>query len=63
MSRSRRARCSVGRGCPVCGDAGANRRKRERAWARADGFDIPNTAEVKDYDGYYLRKPSTKCPR
>lgn len=62
MSRSRRQQCSVGRGCPVCGDAGANRKKRERAWAKADGMDVPLTIEIKDYDGYYLRKQSKKCP-
>jgi len=29
LSRSRRQQCSVGRGCPVCGDAGEVRRLRE----------------------------------
>jgi len=49
MSRSRRQRCSRGRGCGVCGDAGAKRKKRQRAHdkahARAGGY----AAEVDEY--------------
>lgn len=48
MSRSRSQQCSVGRGCPVCGDAGESRRDRDDDVARIDerqlleeaGFDI-----------------------
>jgi len=36
VSRSKHPQCSRGRGCGVCGDAGENRRKRERAWQDAD---------------------------
>lgn len=36
MSRSKRSQCSVGRGCPVCGDNGETRRKREALDELAD---------------------------
>lgn len=52
MSRSHnQTRC--GRGCYVCGDKGASRRARERAWhksdARADA-DEPLPARKTAYD-------------
>lgn len=36
MSRSRRPRCTTGRGCWCCGDAGKVRRRREAEAGRAD---------------------------
>lgn len=62
MSRSRRPQCSTGRGCYCCGDAGANRRKRERAWAKADGHPIAQAEQAKGtghpfhHDAYYEGK-------
>lgn len=62
MSRSKRPQCSVGRGCGCCGNAGASRRKREKAWAKADrdahvtDRDHKNTGHPYHFDGYYVGK-------
>lgn len=56
MSRSRRKnRCSRGRGCGVCGNAGEAREKRYRSHAKADGHDLPKDPDAKNTDGWDIR--------
>jgi hypothetical protein len=47
MSRSKLPQCSAGRGCGCCGDAGLSRRKRDRAWQKADEHDGYPAAQHK----------------
>ena len=67
MSRSRHAQCSVGRGCPVCGDAGEARRDREEDAFAADvreGLEQePTLAEVDDENIDACRGCGDSIPR
>lgn len=72
MSRSRRPKCPIGRGCGCCGHASAGRRRQERAWGKADKQNIPSEKTVKEtghprgFDDYYTgsrHKWITKEPR
>lgn len=57
VSRSRWPKCSTGRGCWVCGDAGLARRKKERDAQRIDERELDDpwyTMIVEDIDRTYI---------
>lgn len=57
MSRSRRNSCSVGRGCRVCGHAGAVVEARQADAVRVDDAELPDNLDA-NYTEYICTEPS-----
>ncbi len=61
MSRSRRSQCSVGRGCRVCGHAGAAVEARQADAVRVDervGYEL---ADAYEFEPYVCSAPPGTC--